>query len=256
MIVGENAKPEDLDVNAVKEKHLTNIRSVHRRRAGAAGARPPALARPGAGVPARGRVRGGHARERAAAQGRAGQGPAREAGAAREGRGGRERHGHQRASRSSSRSCSSASTRERFHSTSRRARASGWRWTGEGDWDAVVDGRRRHARGAVRRARRAADRRRRHLAADRPRRARGHGRLPQGRLRVRRNLHLGVGLLAATSAGDEPGRLRFASVKTRIGEITYVRGRGRAAAARAARPGRHQGLASCPRSPRWPSPTG
>jgi len=25
--VGENAKPEDLDVNAVKEKHLTNIRS-------------------------------------------------------------------------------------------------------------------------------------------------------------------------------------------------------------------------------------
>jgi GTP-binding protein len=27
MIVGENAKPEDLDVNAVKEKHLTNIRS-------------------------------------------------------------------------------------------------------------------------------------------------------------------------------------------------------------------------------------
>ena len=27
MIVGENARPEDLDVNAVKEKHLTNIRS-------------------------------------------------------------------------------------------------------------------------------------------------------------------------------------------------------------------------------------
>ncbi len=27
MIVGENAKPEDLDVNAIKEKHLTNIRS-------------------------------------------------------------------------------------------------------------------------------------------------------------------------------------------------------------------------------------
>ena len=27
MIVGENARPDDLDVNAVKEKHLTNIRS-------------------------------------------------------------------------------------------------------------------------------------------------------------------------------------------------------------------------------------
>jgi GTP-binding protein len=27
MIVGENARSEDLDVNAVKEKHLTNIRS-------------------------------------------------------------------------------------------------------------------------------------------------------------------------------------------------------------------------------------
>ena len=27
MIVGENARAEDLDVNAVKEKHLTNIRS-------------------------------------------------------------------------------------------------------------------------------------------------------------------------------------------------------------------------------------
>jgi GTP-binding protein len=27
MIVGENARAEDLDVNAVKEKHLTNVRS-------------------------------------------------------------------------------------------------------------------------------------------------------------------------------------------------------------------------------------
>jgi GTP-binding protein len=27
MIVGENARQEDLDVNAVKEKHLTNVRS-------------------------------------------------------------------------------------------------------------------------------------------------------------------------------------------------------------------------------------
>ncbi len=29
MIVGENARPEDLDVNAVKEKHLTNMRSAN-----------------------------------------------------------------------------------------------------------------------------------------------------------------------------------------------------------------------------------
>jgi GTP-binding protein len=27
MIVGENSRAEDLDVNAIKEKHLTNIRS-------------------------------------------------------------------------------------------------------------------------------------------------------------------------------------------------------------------------------------
>jgi GTP-binding protein len=27
MIIGENSRPDDLDVNAVKEKHLTNIRS-------------------------------------------------------------------------------------------------------------------------------------------------------------------------------------------------------------------------------------
>jgi GTP-binding protein len=27
MIIGENSRPEDLDVNATKEKHLTNIRS-------------------------------------------------------------------------------------------------------------------------------------------------------------------------------------------------------------------------------------
>ena len=31
MIVGENSRAEDLDVNAVKEKHLTNIRSIDRR---------------------------------------------------------------------------------------------------------------------------------------------------------------------------------------------------------------------------------
>jgi GTP-binding protein len=29
MIVGENSRAEDLDVNAVKEKHLTNMRSAN-----------------------------------------------------------------------------------------------------------------------------------------------------------------------------------------------------------------------------------
>ncbi len=44
----------------------------------------------------------------------------------------------------------------------------------------------------------------------------------EGKLRVRLNLHLGVGLLAATSAIKEPGRLRFDSVTTKIGEISYI----------------------------------
>ena len=35
-----------------------------------------------------------------------------------------------------------------------------------------------------------------------------------GRLSVRRNLHVGVGFLAATSGADEPGRLRFRTVAT------------------------------------------
>jgi pimeloyl-ACP methyl ester carboxylesterase len=44
----------------------------------------------------------------------------------------------------------------------------------------------------------------------------------QGRLRVRRNLHLGVGFLAATSGITEPGRLRFESVKTASGSISTL----------------------------------
>ena len=71
MIVGENARAEDLDVNACKEKHLTNMRSstsdvlvrlVPPRRLSP---------RPGARVRARGRGGRGHAARGAAAQGRA-----------------------------------------------------------------------------------------------------------------------------------------------------------------------------------------
>ena len=44
----------------------------------------------------------------------------------------------------------------------------------------------------------------------------------QGRLTVRHNLHLGVGLLAATSGSDDPGRLRFRTVRTRTGRLSVA----------------------------------
>jgi len=43
----------------------------------------------------------------------------------------------------------------------------------------------------------------------------------RGRLRVRDDLHLGVGLLAATSGVAEPGRLRFGRVRAAGHEIAY-----------------------------------
>jgi pimeloyl-ACP methyl ester carboxylesterase len=43
-----------------------------------------------------------------------------------------------------------------------------------------------------------------------------------GRLNVRRNLHLGVGFLAATSGEDSPRRLRFGTVRTASGEISML----------------------------------
>ncbi len=42
------------------------------------------------------------------------------------------------------------------------------------------------------------------------------------RLTVRRNLHLGVGLLAATSGMRQPGRLRFRSLRTRAGTLSLL----------------------------------
>jgi pimeloyl-ACP methyl ester carboxylesterase len=42
-----------------------------------------------------------------------------------------------------------------------------------------------------------------------------------GRLAIRRNLHLGVGFLAATGH-DEPGRLRFKALKTRLGTVSML----------------------------------
>ena len=43
-----------------------------------------------------------------------------------------------------------------------------------------------------------------------------------GRLTVRRNLHLGVGFLAATSALSDPGRLRFRMVATRRARLSTL----------------------------------
>ena len=44
----------------------------------------------------------------------------------------------------------------------------------------------------------------------------------QGKLRMRGSLHLGVGLLAATSGSDEPGRLSFERLRTRSGRISVL----------------------------------
>jgi pimeloyl-ACP methyl ester carboxylesterase len=50
----------------------------------------------------------------------------------------------------------------------------------------------------------------------------------RGRLEIRRNLHLGVNFLAATSGSRDPARLRFNTVKTKRGAIsTLAAGRGR-----------------------------
>ena len=43
-----------------------------------------------------------------------------------------------------------------------------------------------------------------------------------GRLRLRRNLHLGVGFLAATSGQSDPGRLRLRMVSTRRGQLSVI----------------------------------
>jgi len=45
----------------------------------------------------------------------------------------------------------------------------------------------------------------------------------EGRLQVRRNLHLGVGFLAATSSMTDPARLRFDSVRTKKARISILR---------------------------------
>ena len=71
MVVGENARGEDLDVNATKEKKLTNMRSSTADELDPPHPSSPALARAGAGVHPRRRVRRGDAEEHPPAEGRA-----------------------------------------------------------------------------------------------------------------------------------------------------------------------------------------
>ena len=93
---------------------------------------------------------------------------------------------------------------------------------GVGEWDAVLeDGSARisparGAAGAVIRARPATW----ELIAADPRH--GLGEFRAGRLSVRRNMHLGIGFLAATSGRTEPSRLRFEMVRTRGARISTI----------------------------------
>ncbi len=56
----------------------------------------------------------------------------------------------------------------------------------------------------------------------------GMGAFRRGRLTLRGSLHLGVGFLAATSGSDDPGRLRFETLRSRSGRVSICSaGRGR-----------------------------
>jgi pimeloyl-ACP methyl ester carboxylesterase len=93
----------------------------------------------------------------------------------------------------------------------------------EGDWDAVIDSRAIDLQPASDRqpdARLSADAATWEAISEDVRG--GMDAFRRGRLRVRENLHLGVGFLAATSGiADERG-LRFASVHTRLGKISTL----------------------------------
>ena len=95
---------------------------------------------------------------------------------------------------------------------------------GEHEWDALVQGKRAWLEPAARDREPDAL-----LHADAPaweRIARdirgGMDAFRAGRLSVRRNLHLGVGFLAATSGLTEEGRLEFGRVRTGIGYLTLL----------------------------------
>jgi len=96
--------------------------------------------------------------------------------------------------------------------------------TGDGSWDAIVGGRRARIEPAVERIEpdallRADERTWRAVAREL---SGGMDAFRAGRLSVRRNLHLGVGFLAATSDATGPGRLTFGRSRTRIGSISLI----------------------------------
>ena len=95
---------------------------------------------------------------------------------------------------------------------------------GEGQWDVLVDGRAARLAPADARSRPDAT-----LSADREtwdvigRDVRGGMEAYQrARLVIRRNLHLGVGLLAATSGMSGPERLRFRRIETASGSLSIL----------------------------------
>jgi hypothetical protein len=87
MIVGENARADDLDVNPTKEKKLTNMRSSTADELVRLIPPRPALARAGARADRRGRGRRGHARPRAPAQESSSSAQKRQSSASRRARG-------------------------------------------------------------------------------------------------------------------------------------------------------------------------
>lgn len=93
----------------------------------------------------------------------------------------------------------------------------------EGEWDASISAEGidlRPAQGSAYDARLSADASTWQRIADDLRG--GMSAFHEGSLVVRRNLHLGVGFLAATSGIAESGRLQFASAGTRVGELSTL----------------------------------
>jgi pimeloyl-ACP methyl ester carboxylesterase len=94
--------------------------------------------------------------------------------------------------------------------------------TSNSDWDAILDGHQSYlepASGEPDALISASDSAWRHVALD----VRGGlDAFRSRRLKMRRNLHLGIGFLAATSANTEPGRLRFDSYRTSAGRISVM----------------------------------
>jgi pimeloyl-ACP methyl ester carboxylesterase len=95
--------------------------------------------------------------------------------------------------------------------------------TGESSWDAVVE------RGSVRLEQDGRGDPDALISADAPSWeevaadvASGMDAFRRGRLTVRRNLHLGIGFLAATTGARDPGRLRFRRVQTESGAYSTL----------------------------------